>query len=322
MDLRNKRIVVTGGSGFLGRHLVQRLRGAGCDKVFVPRSAEFDLTQENDIRRLLTQQRPEVVIHLAAVVGGIGANRDNPGRFFYENLIMGAQLIEHGRRAGVEQVRRGRHHLLATRSSRRSRSGKTTCGTATRRRRTRPTAWPRRCCSCRSQAYRQQYGFNGVYLLPVNLYGPRDNFDPANVARHPGADPQVRRGPRARRPRASTVWGTGTPTPRVPLRRGRRRGHRRWPRRRYDGPEPVNLGSGEEISIAELVRADRRRRPASRARSAWTPASPTASRAAVSTRRGPRQLFGFQTEVRLSEGLDRTIAWYESSLKSAHGHAA
>ena len=176
MDLRHKRIVVTGGSGFLGRHLVHRLRNAGCEKVFVPHSADCDLSQEEAVCRLLEQQRPEVVIHLAALVGGIGANRANPGTFLYKNLIMGAQLIEHSYRAGVAKF-----VMVGTICS----YPKFTpvpfkeedLWNGYPEETNAPYGLAKKLLIVQLQAYRQQFGFNGVNLLPVNLYGPGDNFD-------------------------------------------------------------------------------------------------------------------------------------------------
>src|SRR5262249_50768554 len=176
MALRHKRIVVTGGSGFLGRHLVHRLRNAGCDKVFVPRSAEYDLTQEDGVRRLLLEQWPEVVIHLAALVGGIGANRANPGTFLYKNLVMGAQLIEQSYRAGVAKF-----VMVGPICS----SPKFTPGPFKEEdlwngypeETNAPYGLAKKLLIVQLQAYRQQFGFNGINLLPVNLYGPGDNFD-------------------------------------------------------------------------------------------------------------------------------------------------
>ena len=251
MDLRQKRIVVTGGSGFLGRHLVQRLRGAGCGQVFVPRSAEFDLTQEKDIRRLIEQQRPEVVIHLAALVGGIGANRANPGTFLYANLIMGAQLIEQSYRAGVEKF-----VMVGTICS----YPKFTpvpfkeedLWNGYPEETNAPYGLAKKLLIVQLQAYRQQFGFNGINLLPVNLYGPHDNFDlqtshviPALIRKCVEA--------RERGEKVLTVWGTGTPTREfLYVEDAARAIH--LAAEKLDTPDPVNVGSGEEISIADLAR--------------------------------------------------------------------
>ncbi|MBI1914664.1 MAG: GDP-L-fucose synthase [Planctomycetes bacterium] len=318
MDLRHKRIVVTGGSGFLGRHLVQRLRGAGCDKVFVPRSAEFDLTQEDDIRRLLGQQRPEVVIHLAALVGGIGANRANPATFLYKNLLMGAQLIEHSYRSGV-----GKFVMVGTICS----YPKFTpvpfkeedLWNGYPEETNAPYGLAKKLLIVQLQAYKQQFGFNGINLLPVNLYGPHDNFDlqtshviPALIRKCAEA--------RERGDRVLTVWGTGKPTREfLYVEDAARAIH--LAAQKHDSPEPVNVGSGDEISIAALVRLIAQK-TGFQGEIRLDPSQPDGQpRRCLDTTRA-RQLFDFQAEVRLPEGLDRTIAWYESARKPAQGHAA
>src|SRR5438093_1055089 len=176
MDLRQKRIVVTGGAGFLGQHVVARLKQAGCGHLVVPRSAQYDLTRESDIKRLFADAQPQVVVHLAAKVGGIGANRAYPGTFAYQNLIMGAQLIEEARLAGVEKF------LMAG----------TICSypkftpvpfkesdfwNGYPEETNAPYGLAKKMMTVQLQAYREEYGFNGVNLLLVNLYGPEDNFD-------------------------------------------------------------------------------------------------------------------------------------------------
>src|SRR4051794_16659610 len=318
MDLPHKRIVVTGGSGFLGRHLVQRLRGAGCDKVFVPRSAEFDLTQEDDIRRLLAQQRPEVVIHLAALVGGIGANRANPATFLYKNLLMGAQLIEHSYRAGV-----GKFVMVGTICSYPKFTPvpfkEENLWNGYPEETNAPYGLAKKLLIVQLQAYKQQFGFNGINLLPVNLYGPHDNFDlqtshviPALIRKCVEA--------RDRGDRVLTVWGTGRPTREfLYVEDAARAIH--LATEQHECPDPVNIGSGEEISIAELARLIAQK-IGFQGEIRLDPSQPDGQpRRCLDTTRA-RQLFGFQTEVRLAEGLDRTIAWYESARKAAHGHDA
>ncbi len=318
MDLRYQRIVVTGGSGFLGRHLVQRLRGAGCDKVFVPRSAEFDLTQEDDIRRLLAQQRPEVVIHLAALVGGIGANRANPATFLYKNLLMGAQLIEHSYRAGV-----GKFVMVGTICSYPKLTPvpfkEENLWNGYPEETNAPYGLAKKLLIVQLQAYKQQFGFHGINLLPVNLYGPHDNFDlqtshviPALIRKCVEA--------RERGDRVLTVWGTGKPTREfLYVEDAARAIH--LATEKHDCPDPVNVGSGDEISIAELARLIAQK-TGFQGEIRLDPSQPDGQPRRCLDTTQARQLFGFQAKVRLPEGLDRTIAWYESARKTAHGHAA
>ncbi|HZT82811.1 MAG TPA: NAD-dependent epimerase/dehydratase family protein, partial [Gemmataceae bacterium] len=210
MDLRSKRVVVTGGSGFLGQHVVARLRRAGCADVFVPRSADFDLTREADIHRLLERLRPQVVIHLAARVGGIGANRAQPGSFLYANLIMGAQLIEASRKAGVEKfVQVGTICSYPKFTPVPFKESDLWNGYPEET--NAPYGLAKKLLIVQLQAYRQQYGFNGVNVLLVNLYGPGDNFDletshviPALIRKCVEA--------KERGERVLPVWGTGRPT--------------------------------------------------------------------------------------------------------------
>ena len=196
-------MAVTGGEGFLGRSWWQTSQ-AWLPERSSSRSRNYDSVRQT-LSPFLVDARPDLVIHLAARVGGIGANRANPGRFFYDNLMMGVQLIEEARRRGIPKSSPSAP-CAPTRSSHRYRSARTTSGTATRRKPTPPTAWPRRCSWCRP-GVPQQYGFNAILLLPVNLYGPGDNFDPASLSRDPGADQQVRRGAANAEPPRSKCGG-------------------------------------------------------------------------------------------------------------------
>ena len=318
MRLQGKRVVVTGGAGFLGRHVVARLLQAGCAQIFVPRSAEFDLTRETEARRLLSLHRPDVVVHLAAAVGGIGANRCHPGTFAYQNLVMGVHLIEHCRRAGVEKL------LLAGTACSypahasvplRERDLWTGYPEATNA----PYGLAKKMLLVQLQAYRQEHGLSGITLLFANLYGPGDHFDLETSHVIPAL---IRKCVEARERGAETVevWGTGRPTREflhvedaaraVPLAL-----------EQYDGPEPVNVGSGREVSIAQVARliagltgfrGDLR----------FDPARPDGqARRCLDTTRA-RELFGFEAAVTLEAGLERTVAWYEASRRQAPGAAA
>jgi GDP-L-fucose synthase len=311
MDLRSKRIIVTGGSGFLGTHVVSRLRQAGCEHVFVPRSAEFDLTQEPDIRRLLLRQRPEVVIHLAALVGGIGANRRNPGTFLYKNLIMGAQLIEQCRQAGV-----GKFVMVGTICSYPKFTPvpfkEADLWSGYPEETNAPYGLAKKLLIVQLEAYRQQFEFNGINLLLVNLYGPGDNFDledshviPALVRKCVEA--------RDRGERAVTIWGTGRPTREfLYVEDAARAIH--LAAERLESSAPVNVGSGEEVSIEQLARMIARK-TGFRGEICLDPNRPDGQpRRCLDVTRA-QQLLDFEASVSLSEGLDRTIAWYESARR-------
>jgi GDP-L-fucose synthase len=309
MDLRNKRIIVTGGSGFLGQHLVARLQRAGCKHVFVPRSKEFDLTQEADIRRLLTQQRPEVVLHLAALVGGIGANRRNPGSFLYNNLIMGAQLIEACRKTGVEKfVQVGTICSYPKLTPIPFRESDLWNGYPEET--NAPYGLAKKLLIVQLQAYRQQYGFNGVNVLPVNLYGPGDNYDPETSHVIPAL---IRKCVEARErgEKVLTVWGTGTPTREfLYVEDAAEAIH--LAAERLETSDPVNIGSGQEISIARLTELIARK-TGFQGEIRFDASKPDGQpRRCLDVTRA-RELLNFQATTSLPEGLDRTITSYLAS---------
>jgi GDP-L-fucose synthase len=307
-DLPGARVAVTGGAGFLGRVVVQKLRERGISEPFVPRSRDYDLRREPDVRRFLADARPDVLIHLAAVVGGIGANRENPGRFLYDNLMMGAQLIEQARLAGV---------------------GKLVCiGTICAYPKFTPVPFreddlwngypeetnapyglAKKLLLVQLQAYRQQYGFNGVYLLPVNLYGPGDNFDLQSSHVIPAL---IRKCVEARRAgqRAVPCWGTGSAT-REFLYVDDCAAGILAAAERYDGPEPINLGSGVEVSIRDLA-ARIRELTRFEGELVWDPTKPDGQpRRCLDTSRAT-ELLGFTAGTSLDEGLRRTVEWFEA----------
>src|SRR5579871_1818040 len=250
MDLRGKKIVVTGGSGFLGRHVVAELRRKGCVEVFVPRSAAYDLTREADVTRLLAEHRPEVVLHLAALVGGIGANRENPGSFLYANLMMGAQLIEQSRRAGVKKfLQVGTICSYPKFTPVPFKESELWNGYPEET--NAPYGLAKKLLIVQLQSYRQQYGFNGVNVLPVNLYGPGDNFDLKSSHVIPALIRKCMEA-KERGDKTLTVWGTGTPTREFLYVEDAAEAIVRAAEA-LETSDPVNIGSGQEISIADLV---------------------------------------------------------------------
>ncbi|MEE2778994.1 MAG: GDP-L-fucose synthase [Myxococcota bacterium] len=308
IDLSGRRVVVTGGAGFLGGAVLSGLERRGTKQVFVPRSAEFDLRDRGAIQRMLDVARPDVVIHLAAVVGGIGANRDNPGQFFYDNLIMGVELIEQARLFGVEKF--------------------VTVGTICAYPKFTPVPFKeddlwegypeetnapygiaKKALLVQSQAYRQQYGMNAIYLLPVNLYGPRDNFDPASSHVIPALIRKCVEAREAGEP-VIDVWGDGSPSREFLHSRDAAEGILRATES-FNGPEPVNLGTGEEITIRDLVQTITRL-TGFEGDIRWQSDKPNGQpRRCLSVDRA-RELFDFEARIPFEDGLRETIAWYES----------
>jgi GDP-L-fucose synthase len=301
--------MVTGGGGFLGKALVARLETAGATDVFVPRSVDYDLRTVEGITAALSDGRPDIVIHLAAVVGGIGANRENPGRFFYDNAIMGIQLIERARLAGVSKF--------------------VTIGTVCSYPKFAPVPFSedelwdgypeetnapyglaKKMLLVQSQAYREQYGFNATYLIPVNLYGPGDNFDPRTSHVIPAL---IRKCVEARDAGADhiEVWGTGSASREFIYVDDAAEGIVLGAER-YDGADPVNLGTGQEITIRDLVRTivehtgfggDVR----------WDASKPDGQpRRSLDTTRA-RERFGFSARTSFDAGLLETVRWYSSN---------
>jgi GDP-L-fucose synthase len=306
MDLRDKRIVVTGGAGFLGGYLVDRLRDRGCRNIFVPTHGDFDLTHLGSIDELFQEHRPDVLFHLAAAVGGIGANRSNPGRFFYENAIMGIQLIEAARRYKTEKT-----IILGTICAYPKftpipfREDELWDGYPEETNAAYGLA--KKMLLVQSQAYRQQYGMNSIFLLPVNLYGPRDNFDsesshviPALIRKCAEAVDQNRA--------EIVLWGDGSPTREFLYVEDAAEGIVAAAER-YDRPEPVNLGSGMEISIRDLAQKIAEL-VGFRGRIEWDAAQPNGQpRRRLDVSRAEKE-FGFRAKTSFDEGLRRTIVWY------------
>ena len=306
----NKRVLVTGGSGFLGTVLVQKLRGRGCLEIIAPRSREFDLRDAAAVARLFEQTHPSVVIHLAAVVGGIGANRKNPGRFFYDNAIMGMQLIEQSRRAGVEKfVCLGTVCAYPKYCTVPFREEELWNGYPEET--NAPYGLAKKMLLVQLQAYRQEYGFNGIYLLPVNLYGPGDNFDLETSHVIPAV---IRKCVEARKrgePRI-TAWGSGEVS-REFLYVHDAAEAILLATRRYDRAAPVNLGTGEEITIRALAEMIAEMSGFTGVID-WDASEPDGQpRRCLETSRAGED-FGFEASTKLCEGLAQTIRWYENHL--------
>jgi GDP-L-fucose synthase len=306
IDLRHKRVVVTGGAGFLGSHIVERLRQEGCEDIFIPRSRDYDLTGPAAIERLLYQQRPHIVIHAAALCGGIGANRANPGRFFYVNASMGIQLIEAARQHDVEKtVVMGT--ICAYPKFTPAPFHEDTLWQGYPEETNAPYGLAKKMLLVQCQAYRQQYGMNAIYLLPVNLYGPGDNFDLESSHVIPAL---IRKCLEAIADGRSEIvlWGDGSPTREFLYVEDAARAVVAATRR-YDGADPVNIGSGSEISIRELAEKIARITGFS-GKITWDVSQPNGQpRRCLDVSRAERE-FGFKASVSLDHGLEQTIAWY------------
>ena len=307
LDLKSKRIVVTGGAGFLGSFVTAALEARGCRNVFVPRVEDYDLVERDNVRRMYDDLRPNLVIHLAAIVGGIGANREHPGEFYYKNMAMGLFMLEEARLRRIEKfVALGTICAYPKHTPVPFREEDLWSGYPEET--NAPYGLAKKMMLVQSQAYRQEYGFNSIFLLPVNLYGPRDNFDPSSShvipalikkcidARDSGA-PEI------------VVWGTGNAS-REFLYAGDAAEAILLAAERYDGPEPVNVGAGFEITIRDLVPLIARLTGFA-GRIVWDPSKPDGQPRRMLDVSRAEQLFGFKAKVGFEEGLRETIAWYE-----------
>jgi len=307
----DKSVVVTGGAGFLGSYLIKKLEDRGCKEIFVPRSASYDLVQMEAVRALYRDAKPDIVIHLAAKAGGIGANRDNPGKYFYENLMMGVQMLEAGRQAGIEKfVAIGSicsypKHTPVPFKEENLWDGYPEETNA-------PYGLAKKMLLVQAQAYRQQYGFNSIVLFPVNLYGPGDNFDlktshviPALIRKCFEA--------KANSEDSITVWGTGNPTREFLYVEDAAEGILLGAER-YNKTEPVNLGAGFEISIKALAEKITKLTD-HKGKIIWDHTKPDGQpRRMLDTSRAKGE-FGFRAEVSLEEGLKKTINWFGNSSR-------
>jgi len=306
MHLKEKRIVVTGGAGFLGKHVVNKLEKEGCKFIFVPRSKEFDLTKEKEIVRMLEKFKPDIIIHLAAVVGGIGANQKNPGEFFYKNLIMGTQLMEQARLFGVEKfVAIGTICSYPKFTPVPFREEELWNGYPEET--NAPYGLAKKMMLVQSQAYREQYGFNSIFLLPVNLYGPGDNFDletshviPAIIRKFIEA--------KEKGEKTVTLWGSGNVTREFIYVEDAAEGII-LATKNYNESYPINIGSGEEISIKELA-AIAKVLTRYNGEILWDKSKPDGQpRRRLSIQQAQEKL-KFTADIDLMTGLSRTIDWY------------
>jgi GDP-L-fucose synthase len=305
---KKRRVTVTGGAGFLGSFVVEKLRERGCREIFVPRRSDYDLVNMEAIKRLYRDTRPDIVIHLAARVGGIGANRANAGKFFYDNAMMGIQLIEQGRLFGLEKfVAVGTVCAYPKFSPVPFREETLWDGYPEET--NAPYGLAKKMLLVQSQAYRQQYGFNSIYLLPVNLYGPRDNFDPETSHVIPALIKKCLEAKERREPEI-VCWGDGTPT-REFLYVEDCAEAVLLATERYNRSEPVNIGTGREISIKDLIELIAQLTEYHGC-IVWDTTKPNGQpRRCLDTDRA-RRLFGFSAKTDFREGLRRTIAWFLS----------
>ena len=302
-----RRVVVTGGAGFLGREVVAQLRKKGCSEIVVPRSRQYDLRKVSAIKRLLKESQPDMILHLAASVGGIGANRENPGRFFYDNLIMGVELMEQARRHGVEKfVAVGT--ICAYPKFTPVPFKEEDLWNGYPEETNAPYGLAKKMLLVQAQAYRQQYGFNAIYLLPVNLYGPGDNFSPASSHVIPAL---IRKCLQAKAAGRDTVevWGTGRATREFLYVSDAARGIIAAAEK-YNQPDPVNIGNGFEIAIKDLAELIARL-TGFKGKLVWDTSKPDGQpRRCLDTQKA-RAAFGFQARVSLETGLRKTIQWYK-----------
>ena len=302
-----KRVIVTGGKGFLGTYILEKLEKRGCKNISVADLPEYNLIRSSNIKRMYREQKPDIVIHLAAVVGGIGANRENPGKFFYENAIMGIQLMEEGRLYGLEKfVALGTICAYPKFTSVPFKEEDLWNGYPEET--NAPYGLAKKMMLVQSQAYRQQYGFNSIFLLPVNLYGPRDNFDPGSshvipalIKKCVDAIEQDKN--------EIVVWGTGKPSREFIYGKDAAEGIL-LAAEKYNKSDPVNIGVGFEISIRDLVNLIVEM-TGFKGKVVWDTSKPDGQpRRMLDTSKAEKE-FGFKSKIGFDEGLRKTIDYYK-----------
>jgi GDP-L-fucose synthase len=308
---KSDRIVVTGGAGFLGSFVLEKLKARGYTNIVVPRRREYDLTHEADAERIYTDFKPDVVLHLAAEVGGIGANRDNPGRYFFANMSMGMHLIEGARKHGLKKfVQVGTICAYPKFTPVPFKESDLWAGYPEET--NAPYGIAKKALLVMLQGYREQYKLNGVYVLPVNLYGPRDNFDLHTSHVIPAL---IRKCVEAKRRGEKEIqaWGTGSASREFLYVEDCAEGIV-LTMQRYESPEPMNLGSGREITIKALTELVAKLSGFT-GRIVWDPTKPDGQpRRCLDVTRAREQL-GFVAGTKLEDGLAKTIAWYEGQSK-------
>ena len=306
IDLKKKNIIITGGAGFLGKHLVKKLKDRGCKNLFIPAIENYDLRDLKDIKKMYKDFKADIVIHLAAIVGGIGANRENPGSFFYDNIIMGIQLMEQARLNNIEKFT-AIGTICAYPKFSPIPFNEDNLWNGYPEETNAPYGLAKKMLLVQSQAYRQQYGFNSIFLLPVNLYGPGDNFNPKSSHVIPALIKKFYEAKINNLPEV-LVWGTGNAT-------------REFlyvedcaeaiilATEKYDKPEPVNIGAGFEISIKDLAEKIKEI-TGFNGKIVWDTSKPDGQpRRCLDTSRAEKE-FGFKAKTNFDEGLRNTIKWY------------
>jgi len=311
---KDKRVIVTGGAGFLGSYVVEKLKERGCKNIFVPLSKEYDLTKEKNIIKLYQDYPANIVIHLAAVVGGIGANRENPGKFYYDNLVMGAMLMEYARQFKIDKfVAIGT--ICAYPKFTPVPFKEKYLWNGYPEETNAPYGLAKKMMLVQSQAYRAQYGFNSIFLLPLNLYGPRDNFKPKSSHVIPALIKKFIEAVEEGKDEV-VCWGTGKPTRGFLYVEDAAEGIL-MATEKYNKSDPVNLGSDLEISIKDLVKLICRL-TGFKGKIIWDRSKPDGQpRRRLDTTKAENE-FGFETKMDFEEGLKRTIEWYKRFKKKKY----